>query len=45
MFAADAFFPRLDPAEWRETARERHRADERNEFDFEYVDYVRLGMD
>lgn len=42
---ADAFFPRFDPAQWRETARERHRADERNEFDFEYVDYVRLGMD
>lgn len=42
---ADAFFPRFDAAEWRETARERHRADERNEFDFEYVDYVRLGMD
>lgn len=42
---ADAFFPRFDPAEWRETARERHRADARNEFDFEYVDYLRLGMD
>lgn len=42
---ADAFFPRFDAAEWRETARESHRADERNEFDFEYVDYVRLGMD
>lgn len=42
---ADAFFPRFDPAEWRETLRESHKADERNEFAFEFVDYVRLGMD
>ncbi|KWS06870.1 Dihydrofolate reductase [Lysobacter capsici AZ78] len=42
---ADAFFPRFDRDEWREVARESHRADERNEFDFEYVEYVRLGMD
>jgi len=42
---ADAFFPRFDRDEWREVSRESHRADERNEFDFEYVDYVRLGMD
>ncbi|WP_198338881.1 dihydrofolate reductase [Lysobacter capsici] len=42
---ADAFFPRFDRDEWREVARESHRADERNEFDVEYVEYVRLGMD
>lgn len=42
---ADAFFPRFDRDEWREVVRESHRADERNEFDFEYVEYVRLGMD
>lgn len=42
---ADAFFPRFDRDEWREVSRESHRADERNEFDVEYVEYVRLGMD
>ncbi|MFQ6312305.1 dihydrofolate reductase [Lysobacter capsici] len=42
---ADAFFPRFDRDEWREVVRESHRADERNEFDVEYVEYVRLGMD
>ncbi|QWP78789.1 dihydrofolate reductase [Lysobacter sp. K5869] len=42
---ADTYFPRFDESEWREARRERHRADERNEFDFEYVDYVRLGID
>lgn len=42
---ADAFFPRFDTALWREASRERHAADKRHPFDFEYVDYVRLGMD
>jgi dihydrofolate reductase len=38
---ADAFFPRIEPAEWRETAREAHPADARNAFAFEFVDYER----
>lgn len=42
---ADAFFPRFDPGEWREVSRESHRADERNEFAFEFIDYARVGMD
>ena len=42
---ADAFFPRFDAAEWRVISREAHAADERNEFAFEFVDYLRLGMD
>lgn len=42
---ADAFFPRFDRDEWREVSRESHRADERNEFAFEFVDYARIGMD
>jgi dihydrofolate reductase len=42
---ADAFFPRFDAAEWRVVSREAHAADERNEFAFEFVDYLRLGMD
>jgi len=38
---ADAFFPRFDPGEWRETAREAHPADARNDFSFEFADYER----
>jgi dihydrofolate reductase len=38
---ADAFFPRFDPGQWRETAREPHPADARNAFAFEFVDYER----
>ena len=36
---ADAFFPRFDPAQWRETSREAHAADARNEYVFEFADY------
>ncbi len=38
---ADAFFPRFDPAQWREIAREAHAADARHEFVFSFVDYAR----
>jgi dihydrofolate reductase len=38
---ADAFFPRFDPAEWREASREAHPADARNQFAFEFADYER----
>jgi len=38
---ADAFFPRFNPGEWRETAREAHPADARNDFSFEFADYER----
>ena len=39
---ADAFFPRFDPSQWRETFREAHAADARHEFGFTFVDYERL---
>lgn len=38
---ADAFFPRFDPGQWRETARSRHPADARHALAFAFVDYVR----
>ncbi|RZA13038.1 MAG: dihydrofolate reductase [Lysobacteraceae bacterium] len=38
---ADAFFPRFDPADWRETARSAHAADARHAFAMEFVDYER----
>lgn len=38
---ADAFFPRFDAREWRETARIAHAADARHDHAFAFVDYVR----
>ncbi len=38
---ADAFFPPLDPALWRETARALHPADDRHAHAFAFVDYLR----
>jgi dihydrofolate reductase len=40
---ADAFFPRFDPSEWRETARVAHAADARHGYSFAFVDYERAG--
>ncbi|MCC3153116.1 dihydrofolate reductase [Hymenobacter sp. BT770] len=36
-FEGDAFFPALDPAEWREESRERHEADEQHAYPFSFV--------
>ncbi len=38
---ADAHFPAFDANQWTVTSREAHDADERNEFPFEFVDYLR----
>ena len=38
---ADAYFPRFDAGQWRETAREHHRTDAKHAFAFDFVDYVR----
>ena len=38
---ADAWFPRFDPRQWREAAREAHPADARNDHAYTFVDYVR----
>lgn len=37
----DAFFPKLDAAEWTETSRISHAKDEKNEYDFDFVELVR----
>jgi dihydrofolate reductase len=42
---ADAFFPRFDPNDWRETSREAHPADARNEFAFEFADFERIAYE
>ena len=41
---ADAFFPRFDAREWKETARVAHAADARHDHAFEFVDYVRQNL-
>jgi dihydrofolate reductase len=39
---ADAFFPRFDAGGWRETARDAHPADARNDHAYAFVDYERV---
>ncbi len=36
-FAGDAWFPRIDPAEWVEIERSDHAADERNPYDYSFM--------
>lgn len=40
-FEADTFFPEIDTSVWKETAKEFHKKDAKNEYDFSYVTYVR----
>jgi len=37
----DAKFPEYDKSEWSETARENHKKDEKNEYDYSFVTYDR----
>ena len=39
---ADTFFPELNPDDWQEVAREHHAADEKNAYDFDFVEYQRV---
>jgi dihydrofolate reductase len=41
--SGDTYFPRLDPAEWREVARQTHAADARHPFAFSFVTLERAG--
>lgn len=40
-FEADTFFPEIDTAVWKETAKAFHKKDAKNEYDFSYITYVR----
>lgn len=40
---ADAYFPKLNPQQWREVSRESHLKDEQNEFDYDVVEYDRIA--
>ncbi len=39
-FTCDAFFPAIDPGQWREVSRESHHSEE-NQFDYSFVTYER----
>ncbi len=40
-FDGDAFFPEIDPSEWKEISREKHLADDKNPYDYSFVTLVR----
>lgn len=40
-FDADTFFPEISPTIWKETFREFHSKDDKNEYDFTFITYVR----
>lgn len=39
LFAGDTFFPVIDKTKWKEISREKHKADEKNKYDFDFVVY------
>ena len=41
-FDCDAFFPTIDPAQWKEVAREQHHS-QQNGFDYAFVTYQKSG--
>lgn len=41
-FEGDAFFPELNLQEWREVSREKHPADEKNNYDYSFVVMERI---
>jgi dihydrofolate reductase len=38
----DIFFPKLNPAEWKEVSREDFKADEKNEYDYSFIKLLRI---
>lgn len=41
-FEGDTYFPPIDPAIWKEVSREEHKADDKNKYDFAFVQYERM---
>ena len=39
----DTFIPEINPEEWKEVNREDFEADEKNEFGYSFIDYVRVS--
>lgn len=42
-FEGDAFFPRINPEIWKEINREKGQKNEKNNLDYEYVTYEKIG--
>ena len=40
-FEGDTYFPEIDPQKWEEVSREEHKADEKNKYDFAFVQHKR----
>jgi dihydrofolate reductase len=40
-FDGDTFFPPINPAIWQEVSRVAHKADEKNKYDYDFVQYER----
>jgi dihydrofolate reductase len=40
-FDGDTYFPDIDLEKWEEVSREEHKADEKNKYDFAFVQYQR----
>ncbi len=38
----DTYFPTIDKSEWREVARENHTADDKNNYDYDFVELERV---
>ena len=41
-FVGDAFFPTWPKNEWQEISREQHRVDEKNRYDYSFIELVRI---
>ncbi len=41
-FEGDVFFPKFDETEWKEISKEKGKRDEKNDFDYEYINYERI---
>ena len=41
---ADTFFPEIDFSEWRLTEKEKHKADERHQYDYSFQTYIRKSI-
>jgi dihydrofolate reductase len=39
--AADTYFPTIDPSIWKENSRESHPTDEKHEYPYAFVEYIR----
>jgi len=40
-FDGDTFFPQIDQKVWKEVSRDEHKADEKNKYDYAFVEYLR----